>query len=240
MKKFTVYCHISPSNKKYVGITSTNPQKRWDDGMGYKKNYHFFRAIQKYGWDNFKHIILYSDISEERAKEIERSLVKEWKLTEREFGYNLRDGGDGSFSEESIQKMSISRKGNKNSVGRVHSNATKKRISNSLKKFHVTHKNAFFGKHHTEETKEKLKQRIVSDETREKMRQNHHDVSGKKNPSARAVIAISPSGKIYKKYDYATLAAKELNADLSSIIKCCKGRQKTCAGFYWKYDDHCK
>lgn len=30
-KKWTVYIHISPSNKKYVGITSLNPPKK--DGL---------------------------------------------------------------------------------------------------------------------------------------------------------------------------------------------------------------
>lgn len=32
---WTVYEHISPSNKIYVGITSRNPKHRWDNGKGY-------------------------------------------------------------------------------------------------------------------------------------------------------------------------------------------------------------
>lgn len=33
--KWCVYIHTSPSGKKYIGITSQNPQKRWQNGKGY-------------------------------------------------------------------------------------------------------------------------------------------------------------------------------------------------------------
>ena len=36
---------------------------------------------------------------------------------------------------------------------------------------------------------------------------------------------------------YAKKAAKRLNVDLSSIIKCCRGKAKTCGGFVWKYGE---
>ena len=35
-KKWTVYIHISPSNKYYVGITSREPELRWKNGKGYQ------------------------------------------------------------------------------------------------------------------------------------------------------------------------------------------------------------
>ena len=50
--------HTSPSNKKYIGITSLKPEYRWNKGNGYKTQTVFYRAIQKYGWDNFKHEII--------------------------------------------------------------------------------------------------------------------------------------------------------------------------------------
>ena len=105
MNNYVVYCHISPSNKKYVGI-SCNPIKRWNNGNGYKKNYLFYRAIQKYGWDNFKHEILYENLTIERAGEIEKKLINEWNLLNPQFGYNLREGGNGKLSETSRHLMS--------------------------------------------------------------------------------------------------------------------------------------
>ena len=56
---YTVYMHTSPSNKRYIGVTKQKPISRWrTDGSGYKHNKHFWNAIQKYGWDNFEHIII--------------------------------------------------------------------------------------------------------------------------------------------------------------------------------------
>ena len=41
-KLFTVYLHKSPSNKYYVGITSSSLIKRWHlDGSGYKSQTKF-------------------------------------------------------------------------------------------------------------------------------------------------------------------------------------------------------
>ena len=55
MMNYCVYLHTSPTNKYYVGITKQNPLKRWANGRGYCKNKHFYKAILKYGWDNFQH-----------------------------------------------------------------------------------------------------------------------------------------------------------------------------------------
>ena len=35
-KKYCVYIHITPSDKVYIGQTSTNPNDRWQNGAAYK------------------------------------------------------------------------------------------------------------------------------------------------------------------------------------------------------------
>lgn len=96
-KKWTVYIHISPSNKKYVGITSLNPpSKRWANGKGYSKNKYFARSIEKYGWNNFEHIIYMENLSEKDAKDLEIKLIAEYQSNQKEYGYNLTAGGDGT------------------------------------------------------------------------------------------------------------------------------------------------
>ena len=46
------------------------------DGYQYHQCTHFWRAIQKYGWDNFEHIILVENLSKEMANIIESELIK--------------------------------------------------------------------------------------------------------------------------------------------------------------------
>ena len=68
--KWCVYCHTNKTNgKKYFGITSKNPEDRWKNGNGYCNQIVFWNAIQKYGWDNFKHEIIVDNITEKEAKE---------------------------------------------------------------------------------------------------------------------------------------------------------------------------
>ena len=74
-KTYTVYKHISPSNKVYIGITSIDPKQRWNSGYGYKSNRHFTSAIKKYGWENIKHDILFENLTEEEAKLMEKCIL---------------------------------------------------------------------------------------------------------------------------------------------------------------------
>ena len=40
------------------------PEKRWGaNGCNYKSSPHFYSAIQKYGWDNFEHNILFTGLN---------------------------------------------------------------------------------------------------------------------------------------------------------------------------------
>lgn len=77
MKKYTVYKHVTPSNKVYIGITSQSINRRWRNGKGYSTNKHFYRAILKYGWDNIQHIVLFTNLDVNKAKQIEISLIQE-------------------------------------------------------------------------------------------------------------------------------------------------------------------
>ena len=50
-------------DKKYVGQTCQRPEKRWNNGRGYIENIYFWRSIQKYGWDNFEHEVVASNLT---------------------------------------------------------------------------------------------------------------------------------------------------------------------------------
>ena len=73
-KKWCVYTHTNNINgKKYVGITCNKPERRWRNGKGYILQ-QFYNAIQKYGWDNFTHEILFNNLTEKEAKKNDHDL----------------------------------------------------------------------------------------------------------------------------------------------------------------------
>lgn len=135
---YCVYCHINKVNgKKYVGITKhgEQPNKRWADGKGYYRNKYFYSAIQKYGWENFEHYIIASNLTESEAYNFERILIVQLHSNNKNFGYNLDNGGTGpgSLSEETKKKISNSHKGAPIGIGHEITEETKKKISASLK-----------------------------------------------------------------------------------------------------------
>lgn len=118
MDNYIVYKHTNKTNGKvYIGMTSQRAQNRWKSGSGYHAQY-FSRAINKYGWDGFTHEIVAENLSKEDACELERILIKSYRSTETEYGYNQALGGDGGgmynkhHSESAKKKISKARKEN--------------------------------------------------------------------------------------------------------------------------------
>lgn len=115
---YTVYCHTNKINgKKYVGITCQIPEKRWNNGKGYKASSRFYSAIKHYGWETFFHEILYTRLTKQQAIDIETKLIREWNLTDKNYGYNMTAGGEShsycgrKHSEETKRKIGNSRRG---------------------------------------------------------------------------------------------------------------------------------
>lgn len=124
---FVVYRHTSPSGKCYIGITCQDPEYRWGKN-GYKyletlkngklKHPYFAQAILKYGWDNFAHELLHTDLSKDEACKLEQYYISKHK--EDNSSYNITDGGEGvwgyKFTEEQIEKLKVSHRGKKQSA----------------------------------------------------------------------------------------------------------------------------
>lgn len=97
---YKVYLYTNKVNgKKYCGITNRTLEKRSEgNGFGYIRSVYeaktkFARAILKYGWENFIPEILYEVETKEEACELEIQTIKDMRLTEDEFGYNIHFGG---------------------------------------------------------------------------------------------------------------------------------------------------
>jgi hypothetical protein len=109
-KKFCVYEHVFPNGKRYIGITSKSPKARWENGAGYDKERQpvIYNAIQKYGWNNIEHNILFVDLTEEEAKIKEKELIKQYHTyiyDEKPMGYNMTLGGEGTLGHKGSEKL---------------------------------------------------------------------------------------------------------------------------------------
>lgn len=94
MKTYVIYMHKNKINGKvYIGQTCQKPEYRWNHGEGYINCSYFYRAIKKYGWDSFEHIILEENLSFEEANEKEQYFISLYKANQEQFGYNLQSGG---------------------------------------------------------------------------------------------------------------------------------------------------
>ena len=223
---YVVYRHTSPSGKVYIGITCTKPERRWRNGNGYKSCPKFYNAIQKYGWDNFKHEILFSGLNEISAKHIEEDLVYYYK--KQNISYNITDGGDGtrgvSPSEETRKKISErTREAMKNSDIR-------KKISNAKKGKPINYIL-------NEDQRKKLSKRMkINNPTKNGLSEKWRNNIGK--ASSKSVNQFSLDGKLIATYSSITEASKSIKRDGGNISRCCNGKLKTVGGFIWRFNEN--
>ncbi len=276
---YSVYVHVFPDGKLYIGATRQEPKKRWKGGGGYRNQKMMYEAILKYGWDNIKHIVLISNLKEDMAMEIERALIEKYNTQDSQYGYNTKDGGQhfGEHSEQFLIDLKERMSGNTYCVGRklseshiealrqsnigthrpskhkgekIHTEETKKLFSelmkerwsnpvsreiymNAAKQKDMGGKNnPMYGKHHSEEAKKKISQkakgRKLSPERIRKMSQ----VALK-----RTVIQMDLNGKELNRFASVKEAAEYVGAFPQNIGSVCSGKQKSCKGFLWRYED---
>lgn len=173
------------NNKIYIGKTTKDVNRRWLTHLGNSKHYDvttaafksfLYLAMQKDGVENFEVEeveVCTLDILNER----EQFWIRELKSNDPNIGYNISPGGDGGalfkghkHSQETKQKMSADRMGEKNA-----NYGNRWSQSDELKAKHSDlssgEGNGMYGKHHTDETKNKIsaankgKPKIISPES---------------------------------------------------------------------------
>ena len=109
MNNNCVYCHTNKINgKRYIGITQNKPNRRWQNGYGYKdRNSHFYNAIKKYGWENFEHIILEENLTRKEASEKEKYYIRLYNTNNENYGYNITSGGDNNFTRNKLTEEKL-------------------------------------------------------------------------------------------------------------------------------------
>lgn len=211
---YCVYRHTAPNGKVYIGITCRRPQARWGaTGNKYKNNKHFYNAIQKYGWNNIKHEILFDGLSESQAEAYEKLFIFAHNSSDRRYGYNKTLGGEHG-------KMSAQTNAENSQRG----------------KLLIGDKNPFFGKKHSEETKEHLKEIRLKNPNRFELAKRAAKKS--KEKIQKRVAQYDLTGHFIAEYDSFYDAACAVTGGTTGgnhIGAVCAGKRKTAYGYIWKY-----
>lgn len=217
MKNYTVYMHISPSGKRYIGITCQKLEERWRNGKGYQTQM-FYKAIEKYGWNNIQHIVIARGLTGEEAKWLEIELIRKFDTINPKHGYNTSTGGEGASgckrSEETRQKIS-----------KNHADVSGKN-------------NGFYGKQHTKDTKQKLskirKEKGLAKGENNPNYGNGDKIKGKNNPNYGNGTKVRniETGEVFNTIRE---AMKKYNITGTSHISNAIKRNGTCKGYHWEY-----
>ena len=218
------YCIVT--DKWYIGQT-IHPETRFKSHIYFatriKNSNHFYRAIRKYGLDNFVYCVLEENVLFENLNMREMDWIEYYDSFYN--GYNLTLGGDGAkgviLSKEARRKISESHK------GKPAWNSGKTNI-------------------YSEETLRKISQSNTnpSKETRRKMSEARKGKPGLKGPKNHNYGKPANNRRKVSKYDlngnyiqtYKSIAeAKSQNPKAKHLNDVCRGERKQAGGFIWKY-----
>lgn len=223
-KKWCVYKHIAPNGKIYIGITchQNNIIRRFgQNGEGYKTQRKFYRAIQKYGWDNFSHEVLEKNLeSLDVANKREQYYIK--LFDSHKNGYNSTDGGDGTvgrqYSEEERKIRSERMSGKHN-----HMYGKRGKLSPNY--------GVKFSKDHRDKIAQGNRGKTLSKETRQKL-----SVIAKqreKAHNATELYMLDKNLNIVKEFSSGVEAAKFVGVKPQQIYDALHKLKNYTAGYYW-------
>jgi len=207
------------NGKFYIGQHSTNDLTDGYKGSGLLIN----KAFKKYGKINFNIEIIEFSQSREYLDELEKKLIKEYKSSNNNIGYNLHQGGLGGSSYKKINQYKLDgtflRTWDAIIIASQELNLSYKTIQNCVKELKPTC-GGFMWKDYTKFSDCK-------------------DISRFKDNSLRSVNQYSLEGKFIKIWNSITEASLALNLNKSSIGNCCRLEPSTyqIGGFIWRYTD---
>lgn len=226
---YIVYLHVNKvNNKKYFGITSQNPLKRWNNGKNYSSKY-FKNSILKYGWENFNHFIIKEGLTKTEACLLEIKLINKYNTTDQQYGYNISLGGDcparGMKHSKEFKKQQSVRSKNINWTLEKRSN-----ISKGLRNHYLMHESILKGRpqssEHIKARSEALRGRKLSVDTRDKI---------SKTLGGRLFKATNiETGEVIYSHNQ-TATAKKLNVRRTGLRRCLNNEQKQTGGYKFEY-----
>jgi hypothetical protein len=185
-----------------------------DQTLKYRK----MRKILKEGHDPIIKRI-YDGLDEKTSFILEEQLIKDIGRIDKKNGplANHTNGGEGcsgrKLSEQTKNKISESVK-NSGRVYKPHTIEYKKMMS-KLMSGRIS----------------PMKGKIQSEKAKRKISENHS------KHRTRSVIRMDKDGNYIDCWDSMSNVSDVLNISLSGICNCCNGKNQTCGGYKWKYED---
>jgi len=196
-----IYILTSPSGKSYIGQTIRPIEKRFKAHQKESNNcVALYNAIKYHGWNNFEKD--WYECPDEDLNFDEELLVREMG-TLSPGGYNLKEGGgaNGKMSDETKQKISYSTSGEKNPMyGKTHTEETKQNI-----------REARVGKSLSNETKQK-----ISDST---SGEKNHNYGKNMSEETKQKLSVAHCGKILSEETKQKLSKSRVGKTLSNETK---------------------
>lgn len=182
--KNIIYALFFPNDKIYIG-QSNNFSNRMRSHKSSSKTHNTYlqNAIKKYGWENIqKEILLECDIK--YVDFFERAFITGYNSMYKNRGYNLESGGSKNKKVSEMTKMKLSKIGKGRKLSELHKMKISESKKGNILSCKVGELNSMYGKHHSDETKEKLRSnrlgKKMSDETKLKISKK---TAGKNHPS---------------------------------------------------------
>lgn len=257
-RPFYIYCHTSPSGKRYIGQTCQSPNLRWSHGHGYRGQPYFSRAIAKYGWDNFDHQILCVVHSKKMADLFEQHYIAKYDTFDGNHGYNLTKGGGGCLGHKpsDAERAALSDR----MRGREVSDESRRKISESLKEGYRTGRitppthseealkrmseerkgegNPMYGRHHTPEAIASMTEKRTGMKRSEEARRNISEARYKSEKiKRRQVDQFDLDGNYIATYASIKEAADTVGDFTSCIGSCCRGKMRRSKQYRWRYHE---
>lgn len=171
------------NEKVYIG-QSIHYRRRWNEHKNRAKNGRISRLysdMREYGIENFSFEVIDIAESKEQANYKEGFYASYYNSYDNDKGYNEKGCGLHQFlSEDTKKKISISREKYKGIYatfyGKHHTDETKEKISKRLKEISSApdYKNAFYGKKHTDSTR-----KIMSEKAKKRSIGEKNNMYGK-------------------------------------------------------------
>lgn len=217
-RKYSLYIHKNKINGKcYVGITSKAPSKRWGNNGYHYNSQPFYNAIQKYGWDNFEHIIVLTELTKTEAESKEIEYILKLKSNKREFGYNMTSGGTLNDSAKlTVCQYSLT--------------------GDFINEYEsITNASEITGIDISYIAKCCRKERLMAGYFLWAYK-NEEPIIGYIKPEILKVCQYTLGCEYIKTYENAQIAESENNIYRGGVTDCCNKRQVTAGNFKWAYE----